>query len=76
MLIFWLDSKVAAYETEKLEVKDEILRELKGEIKVEMSYKFKDDIKNLREKTDTRLKGIMEALDRIVSGLKSDAKKK
>ena len=48
------------------EVKDEILRELKGEIKIEMTGKFKDDIKNLREETDTRLNGIMKALDRKV----------
>ena len=48
------------------EVKDEILRELKGEIKIEMTSKFIDDIKNLREETDTRLKGIMKALDRKV----------
>ena len=42
------------------------MRELKGEIKIEMTGKFKDDIKNLREETDTRLKGIMKALDRKV----------
>ena len=53
-----LDSKVAAYEAEKLEVNDDILREWKGEIKVKMTGKFKDYIK-------TDLAGDLDEMKRI-----------
>ena len=49
-------------ETESLEVGTNKLEELT------------DNIQNLREETDTRLKGILKALKRKVSTLKFDAK--
>ena len=57
-----LDSKVAAYEAEELEVKNDILRKLKGEIKVEKTSKFKDDIKT---EFKTGLTGDLNDMKRI-----------
>ena len=45
-----LDSKVAVYEAEKLEVNDDILREWKGEIKENVDDNLTPVVKNFQEK--------------------------